>query len=236
MKNVNYDTIIKTITKWRYSFLDKWGLFLEHKIDMPIELFEIFKTKPAKIFKNNQIIYLQGEIAKNFYYLKEGRVQVFVNSPHGLEKILTTYKKGEIFGEASFFDGFPRMSSAKTSSDSEIITINKADIMSYFQREPFLALNFIELLSKKVRMLSNEIDNISFLSAEKRIVQYLLNMNLYTKCFIDCTHEDIGKTVGVGRVTVSRTLNKFSKYEWIDTKYKKILILNKSALLEFLEA
>lgn len=123
------------------------------------------------------------------------------------------------------------MSSAKTLSDSEIITINKTDIMSYFQKEPFLALNFIELLSQKVRMLSNEIDNISFLSAEKRIAQYLLRMNRYTSYPINCTHEDIGKSVGV-----SRTLNKFSKYKWVYTKYKKILILNKNALLEFLEA
>ncbi|AAK76828.1 Crp/Fnr family transcriptional regulator (plasmid) [Clostridium acetobutylicum] len=187
------------------------------------------------MFKDNQIIYRQGEIAKNFYYLKEGRVQVFVNSTDGLEKILAIYKKGEIFGEASFFDGFPRMSSAKTFSDSEIININKSDIMLYFQKEPLLALNFIELLSKKVRMLSNEIDSISFLPAEKRIAQYLLNVSLSNNCSINCTHEDIGKAVGVSRVTVSRTLNKFSQYQWINTKYKKILILNKNALLKFLE-
>ena len=85
-------------------------------------------------------------------------------------------------------------------------------------------------------MLSNEIDNISFLSAEKRIDQYILNMSLYSNPSIACTHEGIGKAVGVSRVTVSRTLNKFSKYKWILTKYKKIVILNKEALLEFLEA
>ncbi|MFT8352115.1 helix-turn-helix domain-containing protein [Clostridium saccharoperbutylacetonicum] len=49
------------------------------------------------------------------------------------------------------------------------------------------------------------------------------------------THEDIGKSVGVSRITVSRTLNKFSKHQWICTKYKKIFILNKNSLLEFLE-
>lgn len=216
--------------------MNKWELFLDHKIDMPTELFQTYKAKPAQKFKSNQIIYRQEELALNFYYLKEGGVQAFVTSPDGLEKTLTTYKKGEFFGEASFFDGFPRMSSAKTTSDSEIIPINKADLISYFQNDPFLALNFIELLSKKVRLLSNEIDNISFLSAEKRIAQYILNMNLNSNHSIVCTHEGIGDAVGVSRVTVSRTLNKFSKCNWIQTKYKKIVILNKAALLEFLEA
>lgn len=215
--------------------MNKWELFLDHKIDMPTELFQTFKAKPAQRFKSNQIIYRQEEIANYFYYLKDGGVQAFVTSPDGLEKTLTTYKKGEFFGEASFFDGFPRMSSAKTISASEIIPINKSDLIAYFQNDPFLALNFIELLSKKVRLLSNEIDNISFLSAEKRIAQYILNMKQYTNHSIACTHDDIGNAVGVSRVTVSRTLNKFSKCNWIQTKYKKIIILNNDALLEFLE-
>ncbi|MHB8074058.1 Crp/Fnr family transcriptional regulator [Desulfosporosinus fructosivorans] len=215
--------------------MNEWNIFSTHKIDIPTELFETFKTKPAQAFKKNQIIYRQGEIAKSFCYLKSGQVQIFVNSSDGLEKIFTTYKKETIFGEASFFDGFPRMSSAKTLLDSDIIMIDKADIMLYFQKKPFLALNLIELLSQKVRMLSNEIDNISFLSAEKRIAQYLFNINLDTNCSIACTHEDIGKAVGVSRVTVSRVFIKFSKYGWIDTKYKKIVILDKDALLKFIE-
>ena len=215
--------------------MNEWNLFSTHKIDIPSELFKTFKTKPAQTFKKNQIIYRQGEIAKSFYYLKSGQVQIFVNSSDGLEKIFTTFKKEAIFGEASFFDGFPRISSAKTLLDSDIIIIDKADIILYFQKKPFLALNLIELLSQKIRMLSNEIDNISFLSAEKRIAQYLFNINLDTNCSIDCTHEDIGKAVGVSRVTVSRVLIKFSKYGWIDTKYKKIVILDKYALLEFRE-
>lgn len=209
--------------------------YLDHKIDIPTELFETFKTKPAKKFKSNELIYRQGEKAEYCYFLKEGIVQAFVNSPDGLEKILNTYKKGEIFGEASFFDGFPRVSSAKTFSSSEIIPISKADIVLYFQSDPTIALKFIEFLSRKVRMLSNEIDSISFLPAEKRIARYLLNMNLYTNCSIDCTHEGIGKAVGVSRVTVSRTLNKFSQSKWIDIKYRKILIINKEAISEFLE-
>ncbi|MPW27148.1 cyclic nucleotide-binding domain-containing protein [Alkalibaculum sp. M08DMB] len=215
--------------------MNQWELFLDQKIDIPAELYDTFKTKPIKKYRNNQIIYRQGEMANNFYFLKEGKVQIFVNSLEGLEKNITIYSKGEVFGEASFFDGFPRISSAKTITDSEIITIDKTDILHYFQNKPFLALKFIELLSKKVRMLSNEIDNITFLSAEKRIIQYLLNMNPDVDGAIDCTQDDIGKAVGVSRVTVSRTLSKLSKWSWIETKYKKIFIINATALSEFFE-
>ncbi|MCB2357239.1 Crp/Fnr family transcriptional regulator [Clostridium estertheticum] len=216
--------------------MNEWRVFADHKIDIPTELFEIFKTKPVHKIKSNQIVYCQGEFAENFYYLKNGKVQVFVNSQDGLEKNLTIYETGSIFGEASFFDGLPRMSSAKTFSNSEIVTIKKSDIILYFQKDPSLAFNFIKLLSQKVRMLSNQIDNISFLSAEKRIAQYLLNINTYNNCSINYTHEDIGKSVGASRVTVSRALKKLSHHKWIDTKYKQIIILNKDAIFKFLQS
>lgn len=209
--------------------------YSDYKIDIPKELCETFKTKTAQKFKENQMVYSHGENAESFYYLKKGRVEVFVSSPDGMEKVLAVYESGSIFGEASFFDGLPRMSSAKALSNSEIVGIKKADILMSFQKEPFLGWSFIEILSKKVRMLSNQIDYISFLSAEKRIAQYLINRDLHDNSTIYYTHEDIAKTVGVSRVTVSRALNKFSQNEWIDTKYKKILILNEDALLGFLQ-
>lgn len=47
-------------------FLDKGTLFLDHRIDIPAKLFDTFKTKPTRIFKNNQLIYQQGEFANKF--------------------------------------------------------------------------------------------------------------------------------------------------------------------------
>lgn len=201
---------------------------------MPTELFEAFNTKEAKLYKRNSIIYRQGEKADHFYFLKRGNVEVFVMSQEGAEKGLNNYKPGEVFGEASFFDGYPRISTAKTRTECEIITITRKDIEQFFKADPSLALKLIELLSKKVLKLSREIDHISFMPAEKRIAEYLLNRSQETNIIV-CTQEDIGNSVGVSRITVSRTLGNFVEQKWIETRYKKIKIINTKGLMEFLD-
>ena len=92
-------------------------------METPWRIFE--ETQPIKLYAKNQMIYLQEETAIRFYYLKKGRVKIFLSSPDGLEKTLAVLQPGSLFGEASFFDGKPRVSSAKTLEKSEILSINR---------------------------------------------------------------------------------------------------------------
>lgn len=232
IKNVNY----VTFQNFGGVFMDKIPVIQEHILDLPEELYEIFKTRPVRFYNKNQMIYRQGEAAEGFYFLKKGKIKVFVNSPEGLEKNLTVYNRGDVFGEASFFDGYPRISSAKAITDSEIIMMDKSDILELFKKKPLLALKFIETLSKKVRMLSNEIDNMSFLSVDKRIAGFLLDLSQNSSGEIEISQDDIGIAVGVSRVTVSKILGSFASKGWIKTMYKKILIIDHEALLNFTRA
>ena len=89
-------------------------------------LCEIFQNISApRTVEQNAIIYNQDETSDYFYYLKSGTVQIFITSENGFEKILSIVSKGEIFGEADFFEEQPRMSSARTLTDCEIISVNK---------------------------------------------------------------------------------------------------------------
>lgn len=38
------------------------------------------ETQPVKLYGANQLIYLQEETAERFYYLKSGRVRIFLSS------------------------------------------------------------------------------------------------------------------------------------------------------------
>ena len=49
-------------------------------------------------YKKNEQIYLEKEPAHHFYYLKSGRVQIYVTSQNGSEKTLAIYQKHAIIG------------------------------------------------------------------------------------------------------------------------------------------
>lgn len=198
------------------------------------ELFE--KQQIPKIYSQHQMIYYQGDQAETFHYLKKGRVKVFLTSENGSEKTLTILESGNIFGEAAFFDGLPRVSSAKTLIKSEIISINRQTLMDYFSREPSLAMSMLQYLARTVRMLSAQVDNMTFLQADKRIAQLLVNAcakSADPHPVVPCTHEEIGELIGASRVTVSKILNGFVKRGWLATRYRSVEIQDVKSLTLF---
>ena len=197
---------------------------------------EIFDglAKP-KMYENGQIIYAQGDKADYVYYLVSGKVRIYVGSPSGSEKTLAVFTGGSLFGKSAFFDKLPRASCAKALKKSEIILIDKVMMTTLIGSYPQFAIDMLEYLSKTIRVFSNQIENISFLPANKRIAMFILD-NLSEELngkYVIGTHDEISETVGVSRVTVSKILNRFAEKGWIQTHYKTIEVINKQALVDF---
>lgn len=198
----------------------------------------LFEVEKGKSYGKDQLVYMQGEQADSFFYLKKGRVKIFLSSESGMEKTLTLLEPGNIFGEAAFFDGMPRVSSARTILNSEIVRVTRPDLLGYFSREPELAMSLLTLLARTVRMLSDQVDHMTFLQADKRVALQLLKMQGESAPKgreIACTHEDLGNLAGTSRVTVSKILTRFAKEGWISTHYRSVVIENPEALRDFAE-
>ena len=146
----------------------------------------IEQSGSVRKYAKDEIIYLQGDTAQSFCYIKKGSVKVYMNSVDGNEKTLNTARHGEIIGEGAFFDKKPRVSSAKALTNTEVMQAD-ARIAGL--------------------LLENEHDGI-----------------------VAITHEEIANTVGVSRVTVSKTLSRFAKSGYISTEYRRILIKSREGL------
>ncbi len=102
-----------------------------------------------------------------------------------------------------------------------------------FAAHPDLAIAMLEDLARRVRLLSGHVDG-DFLSADKRIARHLLSLLPWPENTVRCTHEEIGASVGVSRVTVSRVLGEFDKNGWVKTGYKSLKLLDRQGLENFL--
>ena len=181
-------------------------------------------------FKKGEIIYHQGDLAQNFCYLKKGKVKVFMTSVDGMEKTLNTASSGEIFGEGAFFDKKPRVSSAIALSEAQVIMIDEPMLTELFSQNPKLAFTLLEILANRIRLLSFQLDSMTFLQADARIARILLENE--SDGVISLTHEEIADVVGVSRVTVSKILGKLTKKGIHSTEYRKIIIKDSKYLEE----
>lgn len=195
----------------------------------------IFETlNYPKVYEKNTIIYNQGETANAFFYLKKGYVRVFMTSENGMEKTLSTLKKGNILGEAAFFDGHPRVSSAITLTRSEIIVLHQDKLKEVIRTNPEIAMELLRMQAQTIRMLSMQVDSITFLQAKNRVAQFLLQSMIWRNGvgIVLTTHEDIASVVGTSRVTVSKIINAFAEKGLLQTGYRKITILSDEKLRE----
>lgn len=183
----------------------------------------------TRVYWKHQMIYCQDEEAGWCYYLKKGKVRVFMSAEDGSEKTIALYKNETLFGEAAFFEGKKRTTTAIAMEESEIVVISKEQILECVQRDPTFAWSVMHSLSQTIRLLSTQINQMSFLSAKKRLAQFLIEQSQGEE-FIRCTQEELATSIGVSRVTISRELNDLKRQNIIEVCYGGIRIKEKEKL------
>lgn len=211
-----------------------YGFFSAHDADTTTKWAAFQQIGTPVRFSKGRIIYLQGQAPQYLYYLAQGQVKSFIVSDRGEERILTVYNRGSIFGEASFFDEQPRMSSAAALENCEIIPISQEQVLALFQQQPQLAVEMLRYLSQTVRLLSDQVDRITFLGADQRILRVLLSLPAKDQV-VQTTQDDLASAVGASRITVCRFLNKLQAAGYLKTGYGCITLLNLSALHQMVE-
>ena len=205
---------------------------MNHELDFPAGIWEPFaRSRPPVRCSAGYLIYLQDTEATCFYYLKSGKVKSFIQSEDGAERVLNLYAAGSLFGEASFFDELPRVSSAVALTPCEIVPIDRELVAQEFARDPELALAMMKYLARTVRLLSGQVDQMAFRPARWRVANYLLALSP-ANGLISCTQDDIAAAVSASRVTVSRVLNEFAQKGWVVLSYRGVRLLERERLYE----
>ena len=88
-------------------------------------LINIVKLMKIKNYKENEIIFREGEIGDKLYMIKKGRVKVFTNN-----KYMRELGEGSCFGEVALLLDEPRTATIIASCDCKICYLTKEDFTS----------------------------------------------------------------------------------------------------------
>jgi CRP/FNR family transcriptional regulator, cyclic AMP receptor protein len=120
--------------------------FWPDQIDAHRLLVQVGAGRTTCSYKNNQIIYSQGEDAEFVLFVQEGCVQLTGTSEHGIETVLGTAKEGQFFGETCLHNVPLRIATATAISDCRITSVTKAAMLSAIQTRAAFAKMFIDHL------------------------------------------------------------------------------------------
>ena len=200
------------------------------ELDFPAHIWApLAQRRPPVRCSPGYLIYLQGSEATCFYYLKAGQVRSFIQSEDGAERALHVYGPGSLFGEASFFDELPRVSSAVALTSCEIVPIDRELVTEEIEKDPELALAMMKYLARTVRLLSGQLDDMAFRPVPCRLARFLL-AGADKAGMVRCTQEEIASSISASRVTVSRTLNQLARDGLVELQYRGVLVRDRPGL------
>ncbi len=129
----------------------------------PSTLEQIADLASRRTYKSGAVVFLRGDPGDSLYGVVTGRVRISASAPGGKEIFLNIMEPGDAFGEIALLDGQPRTAAATTLSPTELIVIQTGSLSRALQREPKLAVHLIELLCRRVRWTSEQMEDSSLL-------------------------------------------------------------------------
>ncbi|WP_300163717.1 Crp/Fnr family transcriptional regulator [Solidesulfovibrio sp.] len=206
--------------------------------------FEAFrKLASVRRLKKNAIVFFEGDRCDRSFYLDRGSVKIFRVSLHGKEPTFFIRSEGEMFGLAEVVGGERRKCSAQALADGVLLEIRRDDLLALLATQPLMARRIIEVLGRRIRYLSEQLENVMTCDVPTRLLKLLLCLSHDeiaqarggpADVPVRLTQGQIAAMTGSCQQTVSETLAAFEARGLIAVSRQRIRLLDPGAILEAL--
>ena len=101
--------------------------------------------------KTGETLFNAGEPGESLFVVRSGSIELFIKDTVGQKIVLTISEAGDLFGELSLLDSGPRTATAVALSDTELLMLDRDDLLLLFQKRPDAALNMLAAMSTMTR-------------------------------------------------------------------------------------
>jgi len=189
--------------------------------------------RTVRRYARSVVVFSQGDLAADVYYVQQGSVKLSVLSRTGKEAIVAMLGPGDFFGEGCLAGQPRRMATAVAMSASTVLVVEKPQMLEMLHQEPSLADRFLShMLARNIRIEEDLIDQL-FNSSEKRLARALLLLARYGKedqplRLPKMSQEMLAEMVGTTRSRINFFMNKFRDLGFIE--YNGDIKVNRSLL------
>ncbi len=208
------------------------------------ELEGFLAAAKSVVFPARKQIFAQGDQSDCLYILLSGKIKISVHSEAGKETVLAFMGRNEVLGEMGVFDGGVRSASATTLQETRALQLFRADVISFLEHHPGVALQIIAALSKRIRDTNELLEDIATLPGAPRLASALLRLaELYGKeeesgalrIDMKISQGNLGAHAGLMRENVNRQLKLWEAEGLIANDHGIITLLYPDKLKSLLE-
>jgi len=222
----------------------KHTLFRDHPLFQRLEPELIDQLNSHFVKKNiarGTAIFAVCDAAASVFAVCAGTVKISTSTADGRDVVFNLVNAGEIFGEIAVLDGGTRTADATAMTDCELVEIQGRDFLTIARKRPELGLKLLELLCRRLRRTSEQLEDMMGLGLPRRLAKTLLRLTEGIAPSVHgrkvaFTHREIGQMVGASRESTNKYLRGWQRRGWVHLDRASIVVLAPRALAAFATA
>lgn len=190
-------------------------------------------------FEHDQIIFHKNDPGSTLYIIISGKVKIALPSSEGEHVLVALLSTGDFFGELSLLDGEARSATAIAAEDTDILTLDRDDLLLYLSENPKASTVILSELSLRLRRTDELLGDAAFCNLSTRLSKRILDLssrygqpdeNGKTRINMRLRQQDLADMVGATRESVNKTLKTYKQKALIDLTRGYLTILDDEGL------
>jgi uncharacterized membrane protein len=104
-----------------------------------------------KLVSKGDVLFRFGDPGDRMFMVRRGTIEIYAQDLMGQKIVLETVGPGGQFGELALFDGGARTAAAVALEDSEVLTLDREDLMGFVRRHPEAGLDMLAIMARRIR-------------------------------------------------------------------------------------
>jgi CRP/FNR family transcriptional regulator, anaerobic regulatory protein len=176
------------------------------------------------------IVYMAGSDLHRVLVVHRGRIAMRHLTADGREQVVRVLEEGDVVGEAAFVTGAQPDHEAVATADSELCTLNHADLVELVQRHPRIAVRMLQSVTERLVRAERMLAAFATTEVETRLTAWLLDQPSVDDAgrrmvVLPMAKKEIASFLGTTPETLSRRLADLAREGVIDLAGRREIVL-----------
>ncbi len=192
----------------------------------------LIEQSTYKSIPQGRIVFQQGEEARLFYILVQGRLKVTQVTADGQQIIVRVVNPGDLFGFALALGRRDYPGTPLALVDSSVLAWPMDLMTEFMARHPTLAVKTMQMIGSRLDAAHSRIREISTQEVEQRVAHAVIRLvkeagvkdDTGIRIDFPVSRQDIAELTGTTLHTVSRIISQWQGKGWVEGGRKSLLI------------
>jgi CRP-like cAMP-binding protein len=186
-----------------------------------------------RVLKKDDVLFLEGDRPLAVFAVASGMLRVFTTTFDGAEPTFTLLPPGTLVGELGVLDEVERSASVSALRAATVIEIPARAFRTAYDADPAIARRLVELLSARLRALSDGLADLAHLDLGGRLAKYLaaeLDRAGSDRFRLGVTQAELGQMLGGARQSVNQALQTLERSGLVRLDGRNVHVLDPRGL------